>query len=234
MEQSIINEFTMNGQVNMVFVKNPITLLPSYIAKIQYNNSRYIQGMQKKIDKKVVGLHQQTDTLLYDFLEKNRLDNKKVAVFSDTPLWYELIAKKYGGDVTVFLEKSETFTTQNDIFYDSLKNCEQYEEKFDIVLNMSFVEHLGLKENYSPNADLEFMEKVKKVLKKCGKMLLAVPIGKDVLYFENYRVYGEKRFPRLIEKWKVSEYIGFFDHCLLTSYNNENVAKFQPLVILEK
>jgi cyclopropane fatty-acyl-phospholipid synthase-like methyltransferase len=99
---------------------------------------------------------------------------------------------------------------------------------------MSFVEHLGLKENYSPNADLEFMEMVKKILKKDGKMILSVPIGKDMLYFENYRIYGEKRFPKLIEGWKIHEYIGFFDHCFLTSYNNENVAKFQPIIVLEK
>jgi SAM-dependent methyltransferase len=82
-------------------------------------------------------------------------------------------------------------------------------DSFDQIINCSSVEHVGLAGRYgsSENADgdLQAMEKMARVLKPDGDMVLTIPVGLDAVHKPLHRIYGEERLPRLLEHWRIRE-----------------------------
>lgn len=82
-------------------------------------------------------------------------------------------------------------------------------ESFDQIINCSSVEHTGLAGRYGspddPEGDLRAMEKMSRILKPDGEMILTIPVGVDAVYPPLHRIYGEERLPRLLEHWQVRE-----------------------------
>ncbi len=75
---------------------------------------------------------------------------------------------------------------------------------YDLVINCSVIEHVGLVGRYGVEAqqndgDLQAMGHLKKFMKPGATMLLTIPVGRDALFAPMCRVYGEKRLPRLLE-----------------------------------
>ena len=80
---------------------------------------------------------------------------------------------------------------------------------FDLIINCSTVERVGLAGRYGVNEDrseedLEAMTCIKELMKCGGIMLLIVPVGKDAV-FAPFRVYGTERLPRLLEGFTVEQ-----------------------------
>jgi len=66
------------------------------------------------------------------------------------------------------------------------------------------VEHVGITGRYGigenrPDGDLEAMERLRRLLKPKGVMLLTIPVGEDAVFAPLHRVYGEKRLPQLLD-----------------------------------
>jgi len=83
-------------------------------------------------------------------------------------------------------------------------------ERFDVVINCSTVEHVGLVGRYSvtkerPNGDLEAMARLRILMKPGGVMLLTIPVGKDAVFAPLCRVYGRERLPRLLDGYLVEK-----------------------------
>lgn len=83
-------------------------------------------------------------------------------------------------------------------------------DHFDMVINCSTVEHIGLSGRYGvseekSDGDLKAMAHLRNLLKCGGMMLLTVPIGQDAVFPPLHRVYGAERLPRLIEGYKVEK-----------------------------
>jgi 2-polyprenyl-3-methyl-5-hydroxy-6-metoxy-1,4-benzoquinol methylase len=81
-------------------------------------------------------------------------------------------------------------------------------EHFDMVINCSTVEHVGLVGRYGvteshPNGDLEAMVLLRKLIKPGGVMLLTIPVGQDAVIDPLHRIYGAQRLLRLLEGYKV-------------------------------
>lgn len=78
---------------------------------------------------------------------------------------------------------------------------------FDQILNCSSIEHAGLVGRYGsgddPDGDLRAMEKMARLLKPGGNMVLSIPVGLDGVHAPWHRVYGETRLPRLLEHWEI-------------------------------
>jgi len=79
---------------------------------------------------------------------------------------------------------------------------------FDLIINCSAVEHVGLVGRYGvaeerPNGDLEAMEHLRPLMKPGSIMLLTIPVGQDAVFAPLHRVYGTQRLPRLLECYKV-------------------------------
>lgn len=83
------------------------------------------------------------------------------------------------------------------------------EVRFDLVLNCSTIEHVGLSGRYdtveAPDGDLEAMAKLRRLMKPDGHMLLTLPVGYDAVVRPLHRIYGTKRLPRLLEGYEVIE-----------------------------
>ncbi|MFX0092699.1 MAG: DUF268 domain-containing protein [Candidatus Hodarchaeota archaeon] len=82
------------------------------------------------------------------------------------------------------------------------------QQSFDLIINCSAIEHVGLKGRYGvtedrPNGDLEAMEILRKLLKPDKLMFLTIPIGKDTVVRPYHRVYGDKRLPKLLKGWEI-------------------------------
>jgi hypothetical protein len=81
---------------------------------------------------------------------------------------------------------------------------------FDLVINCSSVEHVGLAGRYgtnenNANGDLLAMGRLRDLMKPGGKMLLTVPAGRDAVYSPWHRVYGNERLPKLIDGYQIEK-----------------------------
>lgn len=84
------------------------------------------------------------------------------------------------------------------------------EGRFDYILNCSTVEHVGLSGRYGiaveeSDGDLAAMQKLRKLLKRSGKMLMTIPVGQDAVIAPWHRVYGKGRMPKLLEGYAIEE-----------------------------
>jgi SAM-dependent methyltransferase len=82
------------------------------------------------------------------------------------------------------------------------------EEHFDLVINCSTVEHVGLPGRYGVrehrrDGDLEAMGRLRSLMKPGAVMLLTIPVGRDAVFVSFHRVYGAKRLPALLEGYAV-------------------------------
>ena len=83
-------------------------------------------------------------------------------------------------------------------------------ESFDVILNCSSVEHVGLSGRYGiaaeeTNGDLQAMGRFRELLKPTGIMLMTVPCGRDAVIAPWHRVYGEERLPKLLEGFDAAD-----------------------------
>jgi len=81
---------------------------------------------------------------------------------------------------------------------------------FDLVINCSTVEHVGLAGRYGIienrlDGDLEAMARLKELMKTHGIMLLTIPVGKDAVFKPLTRVYGKKRLSRLFDGYIIEK-----------------------------
>jgi SAM-dependent methyltransferase len=86
------------------------------------------------------------------------------------------------------------------------------EHAFDFVLNCSTTEHVGLQGRYGvafddTDGDLSAMQKLRKLLKASGKMLMTIPCGQDAVMVPWHRVYGRERLPKLLDGFGVEEQV---------------------------
>lgn len=80
--------------------------------------------------------------------------------------------------------------------------------KFDLVINCSSVEHVGLVGRYSvsearPDGDLKAMRRLQELMKPGAIQLLTIPLGRDAVFQPWHRVYGEKRLPLLLQGYRL-------------------------------
>jgi SAM-dependent methyltransferase len=76
-------------------------------------------------------------------------------------------------------------------------------DHFDLVINCSSVEHVGIAGRYGITAeqsegDIEVVQRFAEILKPGGLLLMTAPCGQDAVMAPWCRVYGESRLPRLL------------------------------------
>jgi SAM-dependent methyltransferase len=81
---------------------------------------------------------------------------------------------------------------------------------FDIAINCSSVEHVGIAGRYGITAeqsdgDIEVMQKLAEVLKPGGVLLMTAPCGRDAVMAPWCRVYGAMRLPRLLKAFEIAK-----------------------------
>ena len=81
-------------------------------------------------------------------------------------------------------------------------------QTFDAILNISSIEHFGLKGRYGitrnrGDADTRGMKKLHSLLKPNGIMILTIPLGLDAVHSPHHRVYGRERLPELLGGYRI-------------------------------
>ncbi len=107
--------------------------------------------------------------------------------------------------------------------------------KFDMAMISSRVESMGLGkfgEKIDPDADIKYLQSMKRYLKPDGLLWLSVLVGKDKLIWNNTRVYGQLLLPRLFDGWTVIEAFGM-DEGRLDQANQSLDECLRPLFILQ-
>ena len=174
-----------------------------------------------------------TDTWLYQAIDKYGINGKSVCVFGSANPWYEAIAIQNGASLCHVLEYSP-----RESFDERIKYIQSDELiKYDVVFSISSFEHYGLGrygDPIGPNDDIAAMQQVKDVLNDDGLLYLSVPIGVDKVYFNVLRVYGETRFPRLIDGFIVLDSFGVDDNSFKRTDNKAAGTPYQPIFILKK
>jgi len=84
----------------------------------------------------------------------------------------------------------------------------KFKEQFDLVLNVSSIEHFGIPGRYgikelNEDADLRAMSKMRSLMASGARMVLTIPIGRDTVLAPFHRVYGRERLPRLFDGYHV-------------------------------
>jgi hypothetical protein len=80
---------------------------------------------------------------------------------------------------------------------------------FDLVLNCSSIEHVGLTrygDRAAVDGDLEAMQRLRHLMKASALMLLTIPVGRDSVFLPLHRVYGVERLPRLLDGLRVEHH----------------------------
>lgn len=77
-----------------------------------------------------------------------------------------------------------------------------------------------------PDGDLKAMQKMKRILNLGGLLLLAVPTGRDKILFNNARIYGHHRLPKLMEGFEWIDSWGY------TASDLDGNGSAQPLYVL--
>jgi Caenorhabditis protein of unknown function, DUF268 len=81
--------------------------------------------------------------------------------------------------------------------------------RFDQIINCSSVEHVGLPGRYGSfedsSGDLKAMAIMRDLLEAEGRMIMTIPVGRDLVCAPLHRIYGEERLPRLLEGYSVQE-----------------------------
>ncbi len=148
----------------------------------------------------------------YSWVASNIPDGPGEALdFGCGPSWMGLLAARKGFHVRgIDLEPpswpyhySGLEFTQGDIFHLNLPAA-----SFDLVINCSAVEHVGLAGRYGvrearPDGDLEAMAILKGVLRPEKVMILTTPVGCHSVFTPLHRVYGRERLPKLLAGWRI-------------------------------
>jgi SAM-dependent methyltransferase len=84
------------------------------------------------------------------------------------------------------------------------------ENHFDLILNCSSVEHVGLAGRYGVtedrrDGDLIAMQRMLSLMKLGAKMLLTIPCGKDAVFGPFHRVYGAQRLHILLSGYSIEK-----------------------------
>lgn len=91
---------------------------------------------------------------------------------------------------------------------------------FDLVINCSTVEHVGLRGRYGvtlsqTEGDIKAMARLKELMKPTAKMILTIPVGRDAVFPPFHRIYGSQRLPQLLHGYNIDKEAYWFK-------NNQN------------
>ena len=233
------SKFLMNNQIGLIENYKSDDINGTEIIYSKKLINRLIRLAQEKVE----FYYGETDKFLFECLDKYNLQNKEVAILGSTIPWYEsVILSKGGKPVTIEYNNIETDDERLKLYTN--EEFSKINKKFDFALSISSFEHDGLGrygDPIDPEGDFKAMKNVKdNILKKGGKLFLSIPIGFDKLVWNLHRIYGEKRFPILIEEFKLIDSAGFSDELFKRSDihgklsgKQDSEKPFQPIFVLE-
>lgn len=118
------------------------------------------------------------------------------------------IASRLGHKVTAVDMRDIEYNMDNVTFIKGdITKIDFGDKRFDIIMNCSMVEHVGLGGRYGSteknDGDIAAMRLLKSLLTPTGFMLLTIPVGQDAIFTPHHRIYGEKSLPVLLNEYSI-------------------------------
>jgi len=219
--KSLINDFTLNGEVELIYEYSdgPDIVIEKYEI-LEENIKKMVEKIKKhekfplSEDGKSGSSYPALDKCFYGIVDTNDYDlkNKNVLIIGTSTGWYESFVLAYGG-IPHVVEYIDVEYDGEQIKYYKPEELSKLNFKFDFCISFSSYEHDGLGkygDPIDPNGDLKSMKELKTVMKEDGILFLAVPVGLDRIVFNLHRIYGKARLPLLLESWKFIGFAGFW------------------------
>ncbi len=196
--------------------------------------TKEIEDNLVRISNKENSYYGRTDEWLYQGIEKyiGYIKGKSVAIIGSTVPWYESIILYYEGLPTT-IEYNKIISQDSRVNVMTVAEYEDNPATFDVVLSISSYEHDGLGrygDPIDPFGDFKAMQKAQDMLNDDGIMILAVPVGRDHLFWNAHRVYGRIRLQKLLEGWTMIDSFGFSE----SNFNVHAQGGHQPVFVLRK
>lgn len=195
-----------------------------------------VMSFRDRIQKRDQNYYGETDSFLYQAMDRFPVSGKSVLVYGSETPWYEVMALEFGAkDVTV-VEYNNRRTEIPNVRY--VKPTEIEGKEFDCVFSISSFEHDGLGrygDPLDPDGDLKAMWGARRHIRPGGVMFLSVPVGRDALVWNAHRIYGPLRMPLLLRGWRVVSSFGlsFGDYDRAFSDVTKS-GTHQPVIVLKE
>jgi len=220
---------------------NTIPLLDWFIDSMivakenDYWDKIYVQELVDKANRRESNYYGATDQHLYSCLDRNNIEGKSVAILGSVEPQYEAIVLSYGGKPTT-IEYNKLSSNDERLNIMTVDEYNKNPIKFDVAFSISSFEHDGLGrygDPIDPEGDFKAMKNVKEnVLEVGGLLFLAVPVGIDKCVWNAHRIYGNKRWPKLIEGFEMVDESGL-EGGNVFNYDTRQMCARQPVVVLK-
>jgi len=240
----IKNDYTMGGQISICDLWFDVSSTRQYYTYSVEAVNNFIKKANNKEDTHYL----YTDQWLYSAIEKYPIRGDSTLIIGSEEPCYEGVAIAYGATVTT-LEYQKIISEHPLLKTTTIDEFCTDNTIFDSVISISSIEHSGLGrygEALDPNGDIKIMETIYNRLKNGGICFLAVPIGIDQILWNAHRVYGRRRLPLLINKFKLIDSFGLSDsdydvnEFAKRQIDNDirkkgvNYGSHQPILVLQK
>jgi|SRR3990172_70515 len=201
----------MNYLNNQADLRDVLTHLRNKNFSIFYNNSGFIQRILNRLSSGILNYQTKLNSSARNYklviseriietplVYKNLRDQDKAILdFGGFESVLPLELSALGYNVSVLDQRLYPFSHPNlnvlcgDLFTESRKIV----DKFDVIVSISVIEHLGLGsygDQVVQDADKKGVEILWGLLKKGGRLMASVPAGRPVIQ-RGYRVYNEKK-----------------------------------------
>lgn len=232
--EALYDDFTLQGQIPVAYwyLNNSYPPTDPIFWSREQINDLIVQA--KKKTQKYYG---KTDEYLYAILDKYApaISGKSVAVLGSVTPWYESMILAYGGNPTT-IEYNKILTNEPRINVMTVEEFRKNPRQFDLLISISSIEHDGLGrygDPINPYGDFDAMNEMKGMLNEGGMLILAVPVGIDLLVWNAHRIYGPLRLSLLFNGWKLIDSSGFSENDFAISQENYTPqAHHQPVFVL--
>lgn len=156
------------------------------------------------VDRKLCPYGAACNRAFFEALALHPVAGQDVLVVGSITPWLEAICLSFGANSTLTVDFTTPLSAHARVRSMSIPELDATDQTFDAVFSYSSLEHDGLGrygDPINPNGDLERMNKLRGLVRPGGKLYLGVPTGPDFLVFNAHRIYGPRRFPRLVAGW---------------------------------
>ncbi len=220
-----LDAFTMGGLAEVEHVYRDATYPDNW--PLIYTDME-IDFYLQKIERREYYIYGMTDVWMWEAIQKYPIKGLDVVNMGSLTPWYESNCLHFGASSTT-IDYNRIITLTNRIKTMTVADWDRDRPTFDVAWSISSFEHDGLGmygDPVDPIGDLKAMQKMKSIVKRGGLLFLAVPVGKDKILYNNARIYGRHRLPRLTEGWELLDPYG------LEPVHYDGPGHIQPVLVL--
>ncbi|EKX52156.1 hypothetical protein GUITHDRAFT_133881 [Guillardia theta CCMP2712] len=193
------------------------------VPSIYYSFPKYVlEELKQMVRRRQAGTnYADVDAMLYELFDDDSeggvwetMQGQDVVIIGSLVPWYEIFALEHGASHAYTIEYNEVdhhYPGITTVTPDEYWGLGEGRQKFKVGFSISSIEHDGLGrygDPLDPQGDFRAMRQLEDILEEGGILLLAIPVGRDLVVWNCHRVYGEYRLTKLLSRWTVERILG--------------------------